>query len=90
VKLEDIIKGIQPVEDQWIQKSRERTAQLVMPTRALGRLHDISERLCGIQKTLKPKVNRKAIWLWPEITESLMKVSALFRSKLPEQWSEPF
>jgi len=61
VKLENIIKGIQPVEDQWIQKSRERTAQLVMPTRALGRLHDISERLCGIQKTLKPKVNRKAI-----------------------------
>ncbi|MFO7553772.1 MAG: nicotinate-nucleotide--dimethylbenzimidazole phosphoribosyltransferase [Desulfobacterales bacterium] len=61
MKLEDIIKGIQPVEDQWIQKSRERTAQLVMPTRALGRLHDISERLCGIQKTLKPKVNRKAI-----------------------------
>jgi nicotinate-nucleotide--dimethylbenzimidazole phosphoribosyltransferase len=32
-----------------------------MPTRAMGRLHDISERLCGIQKTLKPKTDRKAV-----------------------------
>jgi nicotinate-nucleotide--dimethylbenzimidazole phosphoribosyltransferase len=32
-----------------------------MPTRALGRLHDISERLCGIQKTMQPSLNRKAI-----------------------------
>ncbi len=61
MKLKEIIKGIKPVEDKWIQKSRERTAQLVMPTRALGRLHEISERLCAIQKTLKPSVNRKAI-----------------------------
>lgn len=61
MKLEEIIKGIKPVEEKWIQKSRERTAQLVMPTRALGRLHEISERLCGIQKTLRPSVNQKAI-----------------------------
>jgi nicotinate-nucleotide--dimethylbenzimidazole phosphoribosyltransferase len=61
VKLEEIIKRIQPVDNIWIQKARKRTAQLVMPTRALGRLHEISERLCGIQKTLKPSVNRKAV-----------------------------
>ncbi len=59
--LEEIVNGIQPVEDLWIQRARERTAQLVMPSRALGRLHEISERLCGIQQTLKPSVNRKAI-----------------------------
>jgi nicotinate-nucleotide--dimethylbenzimidazole phosphoribosyltransferase len=61
VKLEEIVKEIQPVENLWIQKARERTAQLVMPTRALGRLHEISERLCGIQKTLKPSMNHKAV-----------------------------
>jgi nicotinate-nucleotide--dimethylbenzimidazole phosphoribosyltransferase len=61
VKLEEIISKIQPVENLWIQKARERTAQLVMPTRALGRLHEISERLCGIQKTLKPSMERKAV-----------------------------
>jgi nicotinate-nucleotide--dimethylbenzimidazole phosphoribosyltransferase len=61
VELEEIVKEIQPVENLWIQKARERTAQLVMPARALGRLHEISERLCGIQKTLRPSMNRKAV-----------------------------
>ena len=59
--LEEILKGIGPLDGEWIEKAKERTAQLVMPTRALGRLHEISERLCGIQKTLKPSMNRKAI-----------------------------
>ena len=61
MNLEEIINNIQPIENLWIQKAREQTAQLVMPTRALGKLHDISERLCGIQKTLKPSMNRKAV-----------------------------
>ena len=61
VTLEEIVNGIKPVDQQWIEKARERTAQLVMPTRALGRLHEISERLCGIQKTLKPTIDRKAV-----------------------------
>jgi nicotinate-nucleotide--dimethylbenzimidazole phosphoribosyltransferase len=61
MKLVDIIGGIKPVDRQWIEKAQERTAQLVMPTRALGRLHDISERFCGIQQTLEPKITKKAI-----------------------------
>jgi nicotinate-nucleotide--dimethylbenzimidazole phosphoribosyltransferase len=61
MKLEEIIAGIKPVDQQWIQKAQERTAQLVMPTRALGRLHEISERLCGIQQTLEPAIDQKAI-----------------------------
>jgi nicotinate-nucleotide--dimethylbenzimidazole phosphoribosyltransferase len=61
MQLEEIIKKIQPVEKEWIQKARERTARLVMPTRALGRLHEISERLCGIRQTLEPAIHQKAI-----------------------------
>ncbi|NQT70736.1 MAG: nicotinate-nucleotide--dimethylbenzimidazole phosphoribosyltransferase [Desulfobacteraceae bacterium] len=61
MELEEILKGIKPVDYKWIEKARKRTAQLVMPPRALGKLHEISERLCGIQKTLKPSVNRKAV-----------------------------
>ncbi|MGD9241012.1 MAG: nicotinate-nucleotide--dimethylbenzimidazole phosphoribosyltransferase [Desulfobacterales bacterium] len=61
MKLEEIIAGIKPLDPEWIQKAQERTAQLVMPTRALGRLHEISERLCGIQETLEPSINHKAI-----------------------------
>ncbi|HPA15511.1 MAG TPA: nicotinate-nucleotide--dimethylbenzimidazole phosphoribosyltransferase [Desulfobacterales bacterium] len=59
--LKEIIERIKPVDRQWIEKAKQHTARLVMPTRALGRLHEISERLCGIQKTLKPSINRKAI-----------------------------
>jgi nicotinate-nucleotide--dimethylbenzimidazole phosphoribosyltransferase len=61
MNLKEIIEGIKPVEQEWIQKAQERTAQLVMPTRALGRLHEISERLCGIQRTLQPSADKKAI-----------------------------
>jgi nicotinate-nucleotide--dimethylbenzimidazole phosphoribosyltransferase len=61
MNLSEIVNGIQPIDQEWITKARERTAQLVMPTRALGRLHEISERLCGIRRTLQPSTNRKAV-----------------------------
>jgi nicotinate-nucleotide--dimethylbenzimidazole phosphoribosyltransferase len=61
MELREIIDGIKPVDQKWIKKAQERTAQLVMPTRALGRLHEISERLCGIQETLAPVIDKKAI-----------------------------
>jgi nicotinate-nucleotide--dimethylbenzimidazole phosphoribosyltransferase len=59
--LAEIVNGIHPVDREWTAKARERTAQLVMPTRALGRLHEISEQICGIQTTLQPSINRKAV-----------------------------
>jgi nicotinate-nucleotide--dimethylbenzimidazole phosphoribosyltransferase len=59
--LTEIIGGIQPLDRKWIEQAAERTAQLVMPTRALGRLHEVSERLCAIQKTLQPSIERKAV-----------------------------
>lgn len=61
ISIKEIIERIVPVDDEWNEKAKERTAQLVMPTRAMGRLHDISERLCAIQKTLKPSLHRKAV-----------------------------
>ena len=61
LSLPEIIKKIKPLDNEWVAKARERTAQLVMPTRALGRLHEIAERLCGIRKTLKPGIDRKAV-----------------------------
>jgi nicotinate-nucleotide--dimethylbenzimidazole phosphoribosyltransferase len=61
LSLQQIIDGIHPINQSFANKARERTAQLVMPPRALGRLHEISEQLCGIQSTLKPAIRRKAI-----------------------------
>ncbi len=31
MKLEEILEGIKPVDQDWIQKAQERTTQLVMP-----------------------------------------------------------
>ncbi len=61
MQLKEIIEEIKPVDEAWIEKARARTAQLVMPTRALGRLHSIAEQLCGIRKSLSPSIENKAI-----------------------------
>jgi nicotinate-nucleotide--dimethylbenzimidazole phosphoribosyltransferase len=61
ISIKEIIERIVSVDHKWNEKAKERTAQLVMPTRAMGRLHDISERLCAIQKTIKPSLHRKAV-----------------------------
>ena len=58
--IDDIVNRIEPVQAEWIEKAKARTAQLVMPTRALGRLHEISERLSAIRRTLAPSLERKA------------------------------
>ena len=57
----DIVKGITPVHTGWVQKATDRTAQLCLPPRALGMLHNLSEQLCGIQQTLLPSIDRKAV-----------------------------
>jgi len=59
--LDEILAGIRPVDKTWIDKARGRTAQLVMPPRALGRLHDMAERCCGIQQRLTPCLETKAV-----------------------------
>lgn len=60
-QLATILDGIEPVEPAWIEKAAAKTAQLVMPVRAMGRLHDMAEQLCGIQQTLDPAIDRKAV-----------------------------
>ncbi len=60
-ELKKIIEEIEPINSDIVAKAKEHTAQLVMPPRALGRLHDISERICGIQNTLTPDVSKKSV-----------------------------
>jgi len=59
--LEAIISEITPPDAQCMAQAQAHTAQLVMPTRALGRLHEIGERLCAIQGTLTPSITQKAV-----------------------------
>ncbi|MGC2691138.1 MAG: nicotinate-nucleotide--dimethylbenzimidazole phosphoribosyltransferase [Desulfobaccales bacterium] len=60
MKLGEILERIQPIDPAWVEKACNRTVQLAIPRRALGRLHDMAERLCGISKTLEPVVASKA------------------------------
>jgi nicotinate-nucleotide--dimethylbenzimidazole phosphoribosyltransferase len=59
--IDTIVAGIKPLDHAWLEKAKARTARLVMPPRALGRLHEIAERCCGIQKTLTPVIENKAV-----------------------------
>ena len=59
--IEAIVNGITSLEQHWIEDAKAHTMQLVMPPRALGRLHEIAERCCGIQQTLSPALDKKAV-----------------------------
>lgn len=59
--VEEIIKSIEPADQEMIQQAREHTSRLVMPHRALGELHLIGERVCGIQRTMEPSIKNKAV-----------------------------
>ena len=61
MNLSEILLSIEGAEQEFVNKAKERTAQLVMPQRALGELHIIGERLCGILRTSKPSVSKKAL-----------------------------
>ena len=58
--LDPIIRGIEPASPEWQARAEDRTSRLVMPPRALGRLHPIAERLCAIGRTLTPAIGRRA------------------------------
>jgi nicotinate-nucleotide--dimethylbenzimidazole phosphoribosyltransferase len=59
--IDEIIAGIAPVDAEWRAKAEARTAELAIPPRALGRLHNLAERMCAIQRTLEPAIDRKAV-----------------------------
>lgn len=61
MNIHEIVQGIEPLDGEWVERAKERTATLAIPPRALGRLHDISEKLCGILRTLSPDVTRRAV-----------------------------
>ncbi|MBW2004812.1 MAG: nicotinate-nucleotide--dimethylbenzimidazole phosphoribosyltransferase [Deltaproteobacteria bacterium] len=60
MNLSEIISGIEGADKDFMERARGHTSELVMPQRALGELHVIGERLCGIQRTLTPSVSKKA------------------------------
>ena len=86
--LEEVIQQIQSIEQSWVEKARQHTEQLAIPPRALGRLHDIAERLCGIFGTLEPDVSSKAFLVMAGDHGVVAdRVSAFSQEVTGERWS---
>ncbi|MCM8540478.1 MAG: nicotinate-nucleotide--dimethylbenzimidazole phosphoribosyltransferase, partial [Lentisphaeraceae bacterium] len=87
--LDKALASIKALEGEWIQKAHEYLDTLAMPPGALGEVNVIAARLCGIQKTLKPKTDKKTIALcaadhgvvtkgvskYPQITNAIVKTA---------------
>ncbi len=61
--LEEIIRSIKPYDQVYLEKAKDRTKSLIMPYRALGELHNISEKICAIRSTLKPDIKNKCVFV---------------------------
>ncbi len=60
MELQDILAAINPVDRARLQAAREHSLQLAIPPLALGRLHELGERLCAIQGGLAPRLDQRA------------------------------
>ncbi|MGB9744454.1 MAG: nicotinate-nucleotide--dimethylbenzimidazole phosphoribosyltransferase [Desulfurella sp.] len=63
MELKDIVYNITPINDDVLEKAKEKTSRLIMPYRALGYVNDISEKLCAIYSTLEPKIENKGVFV---------------------------
>jgi nicotinate-nucleotide--dimethylbenzimidazole phosphoribosyltransferase len=60
--LEDVVGRIVPQDESFRGKARARLDQLTMPHWALGRLMDLALDLAGITRSLKPPVDKRAVF----------------------------
>jgi nicotinate-nucleotide--dimethylbenzimidazole phosphoribosyltransferase len=59
--LEAAVARVEPIDPMWRTRARARLAALTKPLHSLGRLESIAERLCAIQQTISPCVQRRRI-----------------------------
>jgi nicotinate-nucleotide--dimethylbenzimidazole phosphoribosyltransferase len=63
-KLEEVLKGIQPIEEALCLQAQERLDSLTKPKGYLGRLEEVAKRLVAITGKLKPKITKKQVLLF--------------------------
>ncbi|MFQ5891697.1 MAG: nicotinate-nucleotide--dimethylbenzimidazole phosphoribosyltransferase, partial [Candidatus Methanofastidiosia archaeon] len=60
--LDRIIKDIQPLDEEMMRKAQMHLDNLTKPQGSLGRLEELSKKVAGIKRDLKPKIKRKLIF----------------------------
>ena len=58
---EEILGKIKPVDNSWLEKAELHQLKLTKPPQSLGRLEEIANRICAIQETLSPNIDKKRI-----------------------------
>jgi nicotinate-nucleotide--dimethylbenzimidazole phosphoribosyltransferase len=58
---EHYLKAIVPLDENAIEKAKERTRDLIMPSHALGRLHEVSWQMAGIKRGIVGELRDKVI-----------------------------
>lgn len=61
LKLDEVIKQIQPLDEDSMRAARQRQDQLTKPAGSLGRLEELSIQLAGIQRKPTPLIKDKAV-----------------------------
>ncbi len=61
--LERTIGAIEPLDEQMMAAARARQENLTKPPGSLGRLEQISVQVAGIQRSLRPEVAKKAVFV---------------------------
>ncbi|HEV3060450.1 MAG TPA: nicotinate-nucleotide--dimethylbenzimidazole phosphoribosyltransferase [Vicinamibacterales bacterium] len=59
--LANVVRQIEPLAADWIQRAERHQASLTKPPGSLGRLEDVANRIVAIQRSLTPSVERARI-----------------------------
>ncbi len=60
--LKDTLNAIEPIDKDFIRKAQNRSENLTKPLGSLGRLEELASLVCGMKRTLKPKIENKVIF----------------------------
>lgn len=62
--LKNCLQKITPIDKSWLEKAENYQLNLTKPPQSLGKLEEISNRLCAIQSTLSPNVEQREIFVF--------------------------